>query len=117
MTAPLLAIQYPAEGAIAVMFGAALPKRAPSPELAYVYFNAMLDPKAMAGLAGASFLRSGQRQGSPFARAESEIDFHGGGAAALKFPDLEHVAKNTARMAGVVEQEHRPLSRDMPAQR
>ncbi|TDT99626.1 putative spermidine/putrescine transport system substrate-binding protein [Azorhizobium sp. AG788] len=91
-----LAIQYPAEGAIAVMFGAALPKRAPSPELAYVYFNAMLDPKAMAGLAGASFYAPANAKAALSPELKAKIDFTAAEAAALKFPDYEHVAKNTA---------------------
>ncbi|EWY36611.1 ABC transporter substrate-binding protein [Skermanella stibiiresistens SB22] len=91
-----LEVQYPEEGAIAVMFGAGLPKRAPSPELAHVYFDAMLDRKAMAGLAGASFYApaNGAAELSPELRAL--IDFTPDQAAALKFPDYAHVAKNTA---------------------
>ncbi|QQP90661.1 extracellular solute-binding protein [Skermanella sp. TT6] len=91
-----LAIQYPEEGAIAVMFGAGLPKRAPSSELAHVYFDAMLDRKAMAGLAGASFYApaNGAAELSPDLR--ELIDFSPDQAAALKFPDYAYVAKNTA---------------------
>lgn len=91
-----LAIGYPAEGAIAVMFGAALPKRAPSPDLSYIYFDAMLDPKAMAGLAGASFYApaNGKADLSPELRAK--VDFTSAEAAALKFPDYAYVAANTA---------------------
>jgi len=91
-----LEIQYPSEGAIAVMFGAALPKRAPSPDLSLIYFNAMLDRKAMAQLAGASFYApaNGKAELSPELRAK--IDFTPEQAAALKFPDYAHVAANTA---------------------
>lgn len=91
-----LAVQYPAEGAIAVMFGACLPKRAPSPELAHVYFDAMLDPKAMAQLAEASFYApaNGSADLSPELRAK--IDFSSEEQNALKFPDYDYVAKNTA---------------------
>lgn len=91
-----LAIQYPSEGAIAVMFGAALPKRAPSPDLAYIYFNAMLDRKAMAGLAGASFYAPANAKAELTDELRAKVDFTAAQAAALKFPDYAHVAKNTA---------------------
>ncbi|MCG5235724.1 ABC transporter substrate-binding protein [Xanthobacter oligotrophicus] len=91
-----LAIQYPSEGAIAVMFGAALPKRAPSPDLAYIYFNAMLDRKAMAGLAGASFYAPANAKAELTDELRAKVDFTPEQAAALKFPDYAHVAKNTA---------------------
>ncbi|MFG1268438.1 extracellular solute-binding protein [Xanthobacter sp. DSM 14520] len=91
-----LAIQYPTEGAIAVMFGAALPKRAPSPDLAYIYFNAMLDRKAMAGLAGASFYAPANAKAELSDELRAKVDFTAAQAAALKFPDYAHVAKNTA---------------------
>ena len=91
-----LAIQYPSEGAIAVMFGAALPKRAPSPDLAYIYFNAMLDRKAMAGLAGASFYAPANAKAELTDELRAKVDFTAAQAAALKFPDYAHAAKNTA---------------------
>ncbi|MDI4666478.1 extracellular solute-binding protein [Xanthobacter autotrophicus] len=91
-----LAIQYPSEGAIAVMFGAALPRRAPSPDLAYIYFNAMLDRKAMAGLAGASFYAPANARADLTDELRAKVDFTAAQAAALKFPDYAHVAKNTA---------------------
>lgn len=91
-----LAIQYPSEGAIAVMFGACLPNKAPSPDLAYVYFNAMIDPKAMAGLAGASFYAPANGKAELSPELKAKIDFTPAEAAALKFPDYAHVARNTA---------------------
>ena len=50
-----LAIAYPEEGAVAITFGAVMPRKAPNKDAAYAYLNAMLDPKAMADLAAASF--------------------------------------------------------------
>ncbi|MFG1464742.1 PotD/PotF family extracellular solute-binding protein [Xanthobacter sp. DSM 24535] len=91
-----LAIQYPSEGAIAVMFGASLPTRAPSPDLASIYFNAMLDRKAMAGLAGASFYAPANGKAELSPELKAKVDFTAAEAAALKFPDYQHVAKNTA---------------------
>ncbi|MFG1412272.1 extracellular solute-binding protein [Xanthobacter sp. VTT E-85241] len=91
-----LAIQYPSEGAIAVMFGASLPTRAPSPDLSAIYFNAMLDRKAMAGLAGASFYAPANGKAELSPELKAKVDFTAAEAAALKFPDYQHVAKNTA---------------------
>lgn len=91
-----LAIQYPSEGAIAVMFGACLPNKAPSPDLSNIYFNAMLDPKAMAGLAGASFYAPANAKADLSPDLKAKIDFTAAEAAALKFPDYGHVAKSTA---------------------
>ncbi len=70
-----LATQYPKEGAIAITFGAGMPKRAPNLDGAYVYLNAMLDRKAMAELAAASFYApaNGAAELSPELRAR--IDF------------------------------------------
>ena len=91
-----LAIQYPQEGAIAITFGAGSPKRAPNPEAAYVYLNAMLDRKAMAELAAASFYApaNGSAELSPDLRAR--IDFSAAERERLNFPDYAYVAKNTA---------------------
>ncbi|QTL04163.1 extracellular solute-binding protein [Aquabacter sp. L1I39] len=91
-----LAIQYPSEGAIAVMFGAGMPKRAPTPDLAYDYFNAMLDAKAMAQLAAASFYAPANGKADLTPELKAKIDFTPEQAAALKFPDYAHVAKNTS---------------------
>lgn len=93
--APLTS-QYPSEGALAVMFGATLPKRAPAPDLAHLYFDAMLDPKAMAGLAGASFYAPANGKADLAPELKAKIDFSAAEAAALKFPDYAHVARNTA---------------------
>lgn len=91
-----LAIQYPKEGAIAITFGAGMPKRAPNPDGAYVYLNAMLDRKAMAELAAASFYApaNGAAELSPELRAR--IDFSPEEREHLNFPDYAYVSKNTA---------------------
>ncbi len=91
-----IAIQYPEEGALAVMFGAALPKRSPSPSLAYLYFNAMLDPVAMAGLAGASFYAPANGSASLSPELKAKVDFTSDEQKKLKFLDYAYVAKNTA---------------------
>ncbi|MBX8802019.1 ABC transporter substrate-binding protein [Pseudochrobactrum asaccharolyticum] len=91
-----LAIQYPREGAIAVMFGTCLPKRAPNPEQAYQYFEAMLDRKAMAELAEASFYAPANSASHLPDDLRQKIDFSADEQTALKFPDYDYVAHNTA---------------------
>lgn len=91
-----LAIQYPREGAIAVMFGTCLPKRAPNPDQAYEYFNAMLDPKAMAQLAEASFYAPANSASDLPDNLRQKIDFSADQQSTLKFPDYDYVARNTA---------------------
>ncbi len=91
-----LATAYPDEGAVAITFGACLPKKAPNKEAAYFYLNAMIDRKAMADLSAASFYApsNGAAELAPELRAK--IDFSDAERAKLKFPDYGYVAKNTA---------------------
>ena len=91
-----LALQYPDEGAIATIFGACLPKRAPAPDAAYVYLNAMLDRKAMADLSAASFYAPANAAASLSPDLRGKIDFTPGEQRALKFPDYAYVSRNTA---------------------
>jgi putative spermidine/putrescine transport system substrate-binding protein len=91
-----LAIAYPQEGAVAITFGAVMPKKAPNKDAAYVYLNAMLDPKAMADLAAASFYAPANGQAQLDADLKSRIDFSEAERAKLQFPDYAYVAKNTA---------------------
>ena len=46
---------YPKEGGIAIIFGATIPKKAPDPEGAKFYCNALLDPANLAELVQVSF--------------------------------------------------------------
>ena len=91
-----LAMQYPKEGAIAITFGAGLPKTAPDPTGAYVYLNALLDPKAMGELAAASFYAPANTKAPLSPELRDKIDFSEAEQKSLRFPDRDHVAKNTA---------------------
>ena len=73
-----------------------MPRRAPNSEGAYVYLNAMLDRKAMAELAAASFYApaNGSAELSPDLR--TRIDFSPEEREHLNFPDYAYVSKNTA---------------------
>lgn len=91
-----LDIAYPAEGAVAITFGATMPKKAPNKEAGYVYLNAMLDRKAMADLAAASFYAPANGAAQLAVDLKAKIDFSDSEKAKLKFPDYAYVAKNTA---------------------
>ena len=91
-----LAVQYPEEGAIAVTFGASMPQKGPNPEGAYFYLNALLDPKAMAGLAGASFYAPANARADLSPDLRAQIDFSDEEKKKLRFLDYAYVAKNTA---------------------
>ena len=89
-------VTYPAEGAIAITFGATMPRRAANPDAAYAYLDAMLDPSAMAGLAGASFYAAANTKAVLPPELKSAIDFSPDEQARLRFPDYAYVAKNTS---------------------
>ena len=91
-----LAVAYPEEGAVSITFGAVMPAKAPNKDAAYAYLNAMLDPKAMADLAAASFYAPANGAAQLDADLRARIDFTEAERARLKFPDYAYVAKNTA---------------------
>ncbi|WP_345796074.1 extracellular solute-binding protein [Castellaniella sp. MT123] len=91
-----LDIQFPGGGAISVMFGASLLKKAPNLDAAYVYLNAMLDKRAMAGLAQASFYAPANANAELPADVRAKIDFSSEERGLLHMPDYPYVAKNTA---------------------
>lgn len=91
-----LAIQYPQEGAISVIFGAGLPQNSPNPDSGYAYLNAMLDPEAMAGLAGTSFYAPANIKAPLTDELREEVDFSEDERRRLHFLDYAYVAQNTA---------------------
>lgn len=91
-----LSIQYPEEGAIAVTFGACIPNNSPNPDSAYAYADAMLDPKAMAGLAEASFYAPANSKATLSPELQKLIDFSDAEKAKLRFLDFSYVADHTA---------------------
>jgi putative spermidine/putrescine transport system substrate-binding protein len=91
-----IATAYPSEGAVAITFGACLPKKAPNKDAAYFYMNAMIDRKAMADLSAASFYAPSNGVAELPPDLRTMIDFSEAERAKLKFPDYAYVAKNTA---------------------
>lgn len=66
---------YPKEGAISIIFGLAIPKKAPNPEGAAFYCNALLDPNGLASLVQKSFYSPANTKTVLPAAAEKEIAF------------------------------------------
>ena len=91
-----LAITYPKEGAIAITFGACMPKTAPNPEGAYTYLNAMLDRAAMAQLAAASYYAPANTKSALPPDLRAVIDFTEAEQTTLRFPDHDYVSRNTS---------------------
>jgi putative spermidine/putrescine transport system substrate-binding protein len=91
-----LAIQYPDEGAISVTFGACLTTYGAHKNAGYAYLNAMLDPKAMAGLSEASFYAPANTKASLSDELRAVIDFTPEQRARLRQLDYAYVTQNTA---------------------
>ena len=89
-------VTYPAEGAIATTFGATLPVRAPNVDAAYAYFDAMLDPEMMAGLAGASLYAPANTKALLSPELRALVSFSPDEQARLRFPDYDYVATHTS---------------------
>jgi len=66
---------YPAEGAITIIFGMCIAKKAPNIEGARFYCNALLDPKGMAGLVQKSFYSPANNETVLPDPAKKEIPF------------------------------------------
>ena len=91
-----LSIQYPAEGAIGIIFGACMAQLSANPQGAYTYLDAMLDRQAMAGLAEASFYAPANSKANLSESLRKTIDFTDEERAAMRFPDYGYVADHTA---------------------
>lgn len=92
-----LRVKYPAEGAISITFGACLPKRAPDPDGAYVYLNAMLDRTAMAGLSEASFYAPANAKAALSEAIRRQVDFSPDEQRRLHSADYAYVSDNTSQ--------------------
>jgi putative spermidine/putrescine transport system substrate-binding protein len=66
---------YPTEGAISIIFGLGIPKKAPNPEGANFYCNALLDPAGLASLVQKSFYSPANSKTVLPEAAQKEIAF------------------------------------------
>lgn len=70
-----VATAYPSEGALSVIFGLVLPKKAPNPEGGNFYCNALLDPNGLSSLVQKSFYSPANSKTPLPADAEKKILF------------------------------------------
>lgn len=88
---------YPREGAISIVFGATMPKRARNKDAAYLYLNALLDPKALGAYSSASMYAPATTNALLPDDVKAKIDFTPEQLQTMKNPDYAYVAKNTSR--------------------
>ena len=89
-------VAYPTEGAIATTFGATLPMRAQNVDTAYAYLDAMLDPAAMAGMAGETLYAPANMKTPLSPELKALVSFSPAEQEQLKFPDYDYVATHTS---------------------
>lgn len=84
---------YPKEGAVTIVFGATIPRRARNKELAYAYLDAMLDPRSLGAYAAASMYAPATGNAQLPAELRAEIDFSAAQQAAMNNPDYGYQAR------------------------
>lgn len=88
---------YPKEGAVTIVFGATMPKRARNKDAAYVYLNALLDPKGLGAYATASMYAPATTNAQLTDAVRAAIDFTPEQQATLQSPDYAYQAQNLAK--------------------
>jgi putative spermidine/putrescine transport system substrate-binding protein len=91
-----VASSYPKEGAITIIFGAAMPKKARNKDAAYHYLNSLLDPKALGAYAAASMYAPSTTNAEMSAELRASIDFTAEQARTFNNVDYAYQAKNIA---------------------
>jgi putative spermidine/putrescine transport system substrate-binding protein len=87
---------YPKEGAITIIFGAAMPKKARNKDAAYHYLNSLLDPKALGAYSTASMYAPSTTNAELSAETRAAIDFTAEQAKSFNNVDYAYQAKNIA---------------------
>ena len=87
---------YPKEGAVTVVFGAIIPKKAPNKDAAYHYLNSFLDPKALGQFCEASMYAPSITNVAMSDALKARIDFTADQSAKLQNVDYAYQAKNIA---------------------
>ena len=91
-----VASSYPREGAITIIFGAAMPRKARNKDAAYHYLNSLLDPKALGAYAAASMYAPSTTNAEMSAELRAAIDFTAEQARSFNNVDYAYQAKNIA---------------------
>ena len=87
---------YPKEGAVTIVFGATIPKKARNKDAAYFYLNALLDPKAVGEYASASMYAPATTNGILTPEVKAAIDFTPEQQKTFNNVDYGYQAKNIA---------------------
>jgi putative spermidine/putrescine transport system substrate-binding protein len=87
---------YPKEGAVTIVFGATIPKKARNKDAAYFYLNAMLDPKALGAYSTASMYAPSTNNADLTPEVRAAIDFTPEQQAHFNNVDYAYQAKNIA---------------------
>lgn len=88
---------YPKEGAVTIVFGATIPKKARNKEAAYLYLNALLDPKGLGSYSEASMYAPATSNAVISDGMRAAIDFTAEQVAELNSPDYGYQARNMSR--------------------
>lgn len=88
---------YPKEGAVTIVFGATMPKKARNKDAAYFYLNALLDPKALGAYSQASMYAPSTTNAQLPDDVRAAVDFTPAQTATLNNPDYGYQAKSIAR--------------------
>ena len=87
---------HPKEGAITIVFGAAMPKKARNKEAGYHYLNSLLDPKGVGQYAAASMYAPSTTNAELTPEVKAAIDFTPDQAKSFNNVDYAYQAKNIA---------------------
>ena len=88
---------YPKEGPVTIVFGATMPQKARNKDAAYMYLNALLDPKGLGAYCEASMYAPATSNAVLSDTLRAAIDFTPGQSAELNHPDFGYQSKNIAR--------------------
>ena len=88
---------YPKEGAVTIIFGAAMPKKVRNRDAAYFYLNALLDPKGLGAYATASMYAPATTNADLSPEVRAAIDFTPEQTKTLNNTDYGYQAKNIAK--------------------
>jgi putative spermidine/putrescine transport system substrate-binding protein len=88
---------YPKEGAVAISFGAGIPKRARNVDGAYAYLEAMLQPKPMGAISLATSYAVATDNADVPVEDRKRLEFTADQIAKLNFVDYPYAAKSDAQ--------------------
>ncbi len=85
---------YPKEGAVTIVFGATIPKKSRNKDAAYLYLNALLDPKGLGSYSEASMYAPSTTNAALTDAVRAKVDFTAAQAAKFNHSDYGYQAKH-----------------------